>query len=110
MAVTARTALRREFRVLRREVNPRRPLRNGGLHRRKPSAVLGVPSLALYSVFVIYPTLATVYYSFTNWQGFGKHSRFVGLANFRAVLSSSLERQALTNTVEATLGIVVCVG
>ena len=88
-------------------MKPRLPARNGVTRGRKPRAAFGAPSLALYSVFVIYPTVATIYYSFTNWNGLNKNWHFVGFANFRAVLKSSLERTALTNTVEATVAIVI---
>ncbi len=93
--------------VLRRGVNARRASRNGEAPGRKPRSVFSLPALVMYSLFVIYPTVATIYYSFTNWNGLGNHWHFVGLANFRAVLASSLERTALGNTVEATVGIVI---
>lgn len=93
--------------LLRQGINPRRPTRHGGERGRRPRARFAFPSLALYSIFVIYPSVATLYYSFTNWNGLGKSWHIVGLANYRSVLSSTLERTALSNTVEATIGIVI---
>ena len=92
--------------VLARQVHPRRAFRNGG---ERPRVRLGiaVPGLALYTMFVIYPSLSAVVDSFRSSKGVGTSGRFIGLANYSAVLSSSIERQALVHTLEATLVIVI---
>ena len=52
---------------------------------RQWSALLWVaPAFAMYAVFVLYPMLQSVQYSFYDWDGIGK-STIAGLANYAAV-------------------------
>jgi raffinose/stachyose/melibiose transport system permease protein len=47
------------------------------------------PAVILYSVFLIYPLLQTIYLSFTRWNGFKTVKPvWVGLENYRYVISS----------------------
>lgn len=57
---------------------------------------LGVPVI-LYVVFVISPFLQSMYYSLTDWGGFSATQNFVGLANFKALLTDDLFLKALAN-------------
>jgi multiple sugar transport system permease protein/raffinose/stachyose/melibiose transport system permease protein len=41
-----------------------------------------LPTLALYALFVLYPLVASVYLSLTEWDGASPVKRFVGLANY----------------------------
>ncbi|QDP98521.1 sugar ABC transporter permease [Microlunatus elymi] len=59
---------------------------------------LGVP-LVIYLVFVISPFAQSIYYSLTDWSGFSSTMNFVGLRNFRALLSDDLFLRALRNNV-----------
>ncbi len=54
-----------------------------------------VPALALYIFFVIYPFIASIYYSLTSWDGAQPIKVFVGLANYRRLLSDPLLAQSL---------------
>ena len=56
---------------------------------------LAVP-VTLYAVWVIYPTLATLQLSFTDWSGVGDW-KWVGLANFTRLLEEPTFRTALLN-------------
>lgn len=49
--------------------------------------VLG--ALLLYIVFMILPGIAGIAYSFTNWSSFSTKLNFVGLDNFKTILSGS---------------------
>src|SRR5947199_3121896 len=51
-------------------------------------AIVGIP-LLLVVVFIWWPTLTSIYYSFTNWDGIGHITagKFVGLGNYRFLLS-----------------------
>jgi raffinose/stachyose/melibiose transport system permease protein len=62
---------------------------------------MATPAIAVYTVVVIYPAAAAVYYSLTNWSGLGA-VRFTGLSNYRALFSSPESRQALVNTLILT--------
>jgi N-acetylglucosamine transport system permease protein len=65
---------------------------------------LGLP-LAVYLVFVIYPFGRALYFSMTDWSGFGLTYNFVGLDNFTKLFHDDTFMRALRNNVE--LGIVV---
>ncbi|MDO7906368.1 sugar ABC transporter permease [Paenibacillus sp. JX-17] len=41
-----------------------------------------VPAVILFFVFMTLPALQGIYYSFTNWNGFGKNYDFVGIKNY----------------------------
>lgn len=60
------------------------------------------PSLILYILFIIIPTLSSVYYSFTSWDGINPNIHFIGLANYEEILTSGRFRNALKNTVVMT--------
>lgn len=55
--------------------------------------------LALVNLLVILgPSIASVYYSFTDWDGLGE-ARFIGLENFQRMLSDSEFHQALLHNI-----------
>ena len=47
------------------------------------------PALIVYILFKLYPALSGVFYSLTNWNGLKKTYDFVGLANFREILTDT---------------------
>ncbi len=59
--------------------------------------LLALPIL-VFSVLVIWPLLSSFYYSFTNWNGFSRDYRFVGLDNFAGVVTDRLFTNATINT------------
>ncbi len=58
--------------------------------------------LGLYVAVVIYPSLAGALYAFTDWSGIGAF-RWIGLANFRAVMIDDEATSSLGNTVVLAL-------
>jgi raffinose/stachyose/melibiose transport system permease protein len=56
-----------------------------------------LPALALFLLFVIYPIFQSIYYSLFNWKGFGPAEDFVGLDNFKNILSDKVFMIALRN-------------
>ncbi|MDU5949349.1 MAG: sugar ABC transporter permease, partial [Paenibacillus macerans] len=66
-----------------------------------------LPSFILYTLFVIVPTLGSVYYSFTSWDGISADVRFIGLANFVEIWNSPRVHNALQNTLILTISLVV---
>lgn len=62
-----------------------------------PASFLLLP-LLVYFTFVILPTLNSLYYSFTNWVGYGSDYEFIGLANFEKIFSDRLFSNAIRNT------------
>lgn len=57
-----------------------------------------LPAFALYTTFVIWPSLSSIYYSLTNWNGISSEPKFVGLLNYATILSSSRFWNAVRNT------------
>jgi ABC-type sugar transport system permease subunit len=56
------------------------------------------PFFIIYAIFHLYPLGWAFYLSFQRWSGFGD-MKFVGFDNYRAVVTESVSRAALTNTV-----------
>ena len=57
-----------------------------------------LPGLGIYTLFMLYPSLLSLYYSVLEWQG-GPVSAapFVGLANFQKMLDDPYILKALSN-------------
>lgn len=55
------------------------------------------PAATLYAVFLLYPLIQAFVMSFYKWSGLSDRREFIGLNNFRALLSDDGFRQALTN-------------
>jgi len=62
-----------------------------------PASFLILP-LLVYLGFVILPTLNSLYYSFTDWAGYGADFNFVGLKNFEKIFTDRLFGNAIKNT------------
>lgn len=60
------------------------------------------PVLILNVVVVLGPSIASVYYSFTEWSGVGE-ATWIGLANFQRILGDAVYRAALVNNLRWTL-------
>ncbi len=57
-----------------------------------------LPTFILYILFVLWPIIASYWYSLLDWNGFGRESRFVGLANYREVARDPLFWHAFRNS------------
>ena len=66
-----------------------------------------LPALAVYAAVVLYPSLAGVYYAFTDWAGVGSHKDFVGLDNFKDLAHDDRALGSLKNTLLLTVAIVI---
>jgi len=56
-----------------------------------------LPAVVLFMVFVLYPIIQSIYYSTFNWKGFGPAVDYVGLENFKNILSDKPFLQGLKN-------------
>lgn len=74
---------------------PRANTRRGSL--RKAALVLAfvLPALLVYIIFVLYPIVQAAFYSLYDWKGLGPLQKFVGLDNYRAILSDGVFRMAI---------------
>ena len=61
------------------------------------------PALILYVLFIIVPTVSSVYYSFTSWDGISPDVKFIGLANYKEIFTSARFGNALKNTIILTI-------
>lgn len=48
-----------------------------------------MPALLVYLVFKLYPAITGIYYSLTDWNGLSRDYNFVGLSNFKELLTDS---------------------
>lgn len=58
-----------------------------------------VPALCLFLTFKYYPLMMTLYYSFTNWDGFSKAFEYVSFDNFLNIFHESKIYGAFMNTI-----------
>jgi ABC-type sugar transport system permease subunit len=63
-----------------------------------------VPALAVYSVFFVFPAGRAFWVSLHKWSGFGATMVYVGLGNYREMLSDGLFWQAFRRTLQISLG------
>lgn len=61
------------------------------------------PAFIFFTLFIIVPTLSSVYFSFTSWDGINPNINFIGLQNFREIFSSARFGNALRNTILLTV-------
>ncbi|MEU4425691.1 sugar ABC transporter permease [Actinoplanes sp. NPDC024001] len=75
---------------------PVRPRRRGiGWAQRLEIAALSGPAILMFVGFVIFPVLMAGYYGFYRWKGFGVPTDFVGLDNYRTILTDNSFHEAL---------------
>ena len=67
------------------------------LSKKRYKIGLMLPTLIVYSVFIILPIIIAVYYSFTRYSGLGK-AKFIGLENYARLLKDEVFWVSLKNT------------
>ena len=72
---------------------PRRARRGPG--RRTAIALFLLPALILYAIFVLFPIVQAVHYSFFKWNGLTPLTDFVGLANYERALAEPVFQGAV---------------
>lgn len=84
-----------------RQAGRRRKERSDKVRRRFEVSVLSIPALIMFIGFVILPVFMAAYYGFYKWKGFGQpniNGKFVGLDNYRIILTDPNFQQALGHT------------
>jgi len=56
-----------------------------------------LPALILFLLFVIYPIFRSIYFSMFDWNGLGPAVDFVGLQNFKDILTDKVFLKAISN-------------
>ena len=62
-----------------------------------PASFLILP-VAVYLLFVIYPTAQSFFFAFTDWNGYGADFNMVGATNFERMFTDRLFSNAIKNT------------
>ena len=65
------------------------------------------PGFIIYSMFFVFPALATFYYSFTNWDGLLGVHEFIGIDNYKRLFNDSIFKTSFTNNIKFMLCVVV---
>jgi len=60
-------------------------------------ALFLLPALILFLLFVIYPIFRSIYFSMFDWNGLGPAVDFVGLQNFKDILTDKVFLKAISN-------------
>ena len=77
----------------------RKRRRSRAIHDDLTSLWFLLPILALFVVLFLIPLLQTLYYSFTNFNGYSMNMHWVGLENYKKVFSDSSTLQGLGFTI-----------
>ncbi|MGD8456606.1 MAG: sugar ABC transporter permease [Anaerolineales bacterium] len=56
-----------------------------------------LPALIIFLVFVVYPIFRSIYFSMFNWNGLGPAVNFIGLQNFKDILSDQVFVKSVKN-------------
>ena len=65
-----------------------------------------LPGMLIFGGFILYPIVASQYFSLLNWSGFDANQTFVGLANYAELLSDKYFWDAFGRSFLFTLGTV----
>lgn len=66
--------------------------------------LLYVPALLLFGLFILYPFIRGLMYSFTNWDGYSQTFKWIGLSNYRRMFSDPDVARVIRNTFIYGLG------
>jgi raffinose/stachyose/melibiose transport system permease protein len=76
------------------------PVRTGSPRRAQDYLTIALfllPAVILFVLFLIYPIFRSVYYSLFNWNGLGPATKFIGLNNFKLILTDQVFLKAIGN-------------
>lgn len=65
-----------------------------------------VPGMLIFGAFILYPMIASQYFSLLNWSGFDANQTFVGLANYGELLTDKFFWDAFGRSFLFTIGTV----
>ncbi len=70
--------------------------------RRQDYVTIGLfllPAFILFALFLVYPLFRAGYYSLFNWNGLGPATKFVGLNNYKSILTDRVFQKAIENCI-----------
>lgn len=56
-----------------------------------------LPAIVIFCVFIIYPIIRSLYFSLFDWNGLGPATDFIGLDNFKRILTDTIFQKAVIN-------------
>ena len=66
-----------------------------------------IPAMLLIAMFLVYPLIRTVIYSFSSWYNFSPKSEWIGLDNYKRLLSDMVMPVAFRNTAILIVGVLI---
>ncbi|MCZ8519825.1 MULTISPECIES: carbohydrate ABC transporter permease [Paenibacillus] len=66
-----------------------------------------IPTFLFFCLFTIYPVVQAMYYSLFDWSGMSQDKTFIGLDNFKEMLSDPIVLQSIGNDYFLVLGKVI---
>jgi raffinose/stachyose/melibiose transport system permease protein len=84
-----------------------RPRRAKARHGGLVAWAFALPALIVYFIFLVYPALSSLWFSFTDWDGLSPTYNVVGLDNYRKLPSDPVVVQAVLNNVIWTVVTIV---
>ncbi len=63
-----------------------------------------IPALILFGLFIVYPLTQGVKYSFTDWNGYSAHYKWVGWEKYTRILTDAHASKTIINTLIYGLG------
>ncbi|MDO4490246.1 MAG: sugar ABC transporter permease [Lachnospiraceae bacterium] len=72
--------------------------KKGFIKKELPWVLFWVPAFAVYTIVVIIPSLTTIGYSFTDYNGFSSDISFVGLKNYLMVFKNKAALTSIINS------------
>ena len=75
----------------------------------KTAFVFIAPAFIFFTLFIIVPTVSSVYYSFTSWDGVSPNVKFIGLANYKRDLYQCTFWKCIEEEHNITDGIYLCI-
>ncbi|MGW0607427.1 carbohydrate ABC transporter permease [Streptomyces sp. NPDC002640] len=82
--------------------------RGGRARMRLEIAILSGPAILIFLAFVIFPVALAAYYGFYRWKGYGDPTDWVGLDNYKLILTDPAFHEVLThNLLIVVLSLVV---
>ena len=78
----------------------RPPRARASWRERLEITMLSGPAIVVFVAFVILPVIAAVYYGFYRWKGYGPPTDFIGLHNYKVILTDPEFHRAVLHNVE----------
>ncbi|WP_411831803.1 carbohydrate ABC transporter permease [Paenibacillus dokdonensis] len=88
-------------------VTKSRPRRTTGMRLAKSPVMLNwmyLPALLLFGVFIYYPFFRGLLISFTDWDGYSQTLHYIGIDNYKRMLTDSRVHTVIINTLIYGLG------